>query len=104
MRQSACTHRSGVNAQAWRGHRDKGLALEDVGDREPAQRLAAIAAGYQKTVLANIDRSTVRSVNPPFVPIALDGEVCELESPLRCRSRPASLLVLAPAPQPAPPE
>jgi diacylglycerol kinase family enzyme len=33
------------------------------------------------------------------IPIAFDGEVCEVESPLRCRSRPASLPVIVPAPQ-----
>jgi diacylglycerol kinase family enzyme len=32
------------------------------------------------------------------IPIAFDGEVCEVESPLRCLSRPASLPVIAPAP------
>ena len=32
------------------------------------------------------------------IPIAFDGEVCEVESPLRCRSRPASLPVIVPAP------
>jgi diacylglycerol kinase family enzyme len=32
------------------------------------------------------------------IPIALDGEVCEVESPLRCFSRPASLPVIVPAP------
>jgi diacylglycerol kinase family enzyme len=32
------------------------------------------------------------------IPIAFDGEVCEVESPLRCRSRPAALPVIAPAP------
>jgi diacylglycerol kinase family enzyme len=33
-----------------------------------------------------------------MIPIALDGEVCEVEAPLRCRSRPASLPVIVPAP------
>lgn len=31
------------------------------------------------------------------IPIAFDGEVCEVESPLRCFSRPASLPVIVPA-------
>jgi hypothetical protein len=63
-----------ANANAWRGLRDLGLVLEDLGEREPAQRLAAVAAEYRKVVLAAIEKSTVRSVDPPFVPIALDGE------------------------------
>ena len=32
------------------------------------------------------------------IPIAFDGELCEVESPLRCRSRPGSLPVIVPAP------
>jgi diacylglycerol kinase family enzyme len=31
------------------------------------------------------------------IPIAFDGEVCEVESPLRCLSRPAALPVIVPA-------
>jgi diacylglycerol kinase family enzyme len=34
-----------------------------------------------------------------MIPMAFDGEVCEVESPLRCLSRPASLPVLVPAPE-----
>lgn len=31
------------------------------------------------------------------IPIALDGEVCEVESPLRCRTRPRALPVMVPS-------
>jgi hypothetical protein len=63
-----------TNANVWRGLRDMALVLDDIGEREQAGRLAAIAADYRRTVLAAIDRVTVRTVDPPFVPIALDGE------------------------------
>lgn len=63
-----------TNANAWRGLRDMALVLEDIGEREQAARLAAIAAEYRQTILAAIDKATVRTVDPPFVPIALDGE------------------------------
>jgi hypothetical protein len=63
-----------ANANAWRGLRDMALVLEDLGDQEQAGRLAAMAADYRRTILAAIDKATVRSINPPFVPIALDGE------------------------------
>ena len=63
-----------TNANAWRGLRDMALVLEDIGERDQAGRLAAIAAEYRRTVLATIDQVTVRTVDPPFVPIALDGE------------------------------
>jgi len=32
-----------------------------------------------------------------IIPMAFDGEVCEMKSPLRCRSRPASLPVIVPS-------
>jgi hypothetical protein len=63
-----------ANAQCWRGLRDMGLVLEEIGDHEQAKKLAAVAAEYRKQVLAAIDKSTVRTVKPPFVPIAMDGE------------------------------
>jgi hypothetical protein len=63
-----------ANANCWRGLRDMGLVLDEIGDHEQAQRLAIIAAEYRKIVLAAIDKSTVRTVDPAFVPIAMDGE------------------------------
>ncbi|HEX4588612.1 MAG TPA: hypothetical protein VH120_01705, partial [Gemmataceae bacterium] len=63
-----------ANANCWRGLRDLGLVLEDVGERDKSQGLLTVAAEYRKQVLAAIDKSMVRSVNPPFVPIAMDGE------------------------------
>ncbi len=63
-----------ANANCWRGLRDMGLMLDDIGEHDQAQRLATMAAEYRKIVLQAIDKSTVRSVNPPFVPIAMDGE------------------------------
>jgi hypothetical protein len=63
-----------ANANAWRGLRDMGLVLDDLGEHEQARHLATMAADYRRTILAAIDRAIVRSVNPPFVPIALDGE------------------------------
>jgi hypothetical protein len=63
-----------TNANAWRGLRDMSLVLDDIGEREQAERLAAIAVDYRRTVLDAIDKVTVRAVDPPFVPIALDGE------------------------------
>lgn len=67
-------HSTNANALCWRGLRDMSLVLEDVGEREAAGRLAATAAGYRKTVLAAIGKATVRHVDPPFIPIAMDGE------------------------------
>ncbi|MBX6314142.1 MAG: hypothetical protein IRY99_14685 [Isosphaeraceae bacterium] len=63
-----------TNANAWRGLRDMALVLDDLGEREQAERLAAIAADYRRIILATLDKVTVRTVDPPFVPIALDGE------------------------------
>lgn len=67
-------HSTNANALCWRGLRDLALVLEDTGEREEAKRLAATAAEYRRTVLAAIEKATFRSVDPPFVPIAMDGE------------------------------
>jgi hypothetical protein len=63
-----------ANANCWRGLRDMALVLEELGERDQAERLAGIAADYRRVVLAAIDKATVRTVDPPFVPIAIDGE------------------------------
>jgi hypothetical protein len=51
-----------------------GLVLDEMGEHDQAQRLGTITAEYRKTILAAIDKSTVHTVTPPFVPIAMDGE------------------------------
>jgi hypothetical protein len=55
------------NANAWRGLRDMSVILSD-------RHLAATAAEYRKLILAEMDKAVVRSVDPPFVPVALSGE------------------------------
>jgi hypothetical protein len=67
-------HSTNANANCWRGLRDMALVLDDVGERAQGQRLAAVAADYRRTVLAAIEKATVRSVAPSFIPIAMDGE------------------------------
>ena len=48
--------------------------LEDIGETEQAEKLAKIAADYRKVILATIDKAMDRSVDPPFLPIALGEE------------------------------
>jgi hypothetical protein len=50
------------------------LVLDDIGDKEQAEKLAKIAAEYRKVILAAIDKAMDRSVDPPFMPIALGEE------------------------------
>jgi hypothetical protein len=63
-----------ANANCWRGLRDMALVLEDIGDAEQAERLTKVAAEYRKVILATIDKALDRSVDPPFLPIALGEE------------------------------
>jgi hypothetical protein len=63
-----------ANANCWRGLRDMALVLEDIGDTEQAEKLAKIAAEYRKVILAAVDKAMDRSVDPPFMPIALGEE------------------------------
>jgi hypothetical protein len=62
------------NANCWRGLRDLAVVLEDIGEKEQASRLAATCAEYRKVILAAMDKAIVRTVDPPFVPVALSGE------------------------------
>ncbi len=63
-----------ANANCWRGLRDMAIVLADIGDAEQAEKLQTIAAGYRKVILATIDKVLDRSVDPPFLPIALGEE------------------------------
>src|SRR4051812_1210063 len=63
-----------ANANCWRGLRDMSLVLEDIGDTDQAEKLAKVAAEYRKNILAAVDKSMDRSVDPPFMPIALGEE------------------------------
>jgi hypothetical protein len=50
------------------------LVLKDLGESEQSKKLTEIAARFRKDILAAIEKSTDRSVDPPFVPIALGEE------------------------------
>jgi hypothetical protein len=63
-----------ANANCWRGLRDMAIVLADIGDTEQAERLTKIAAEYRKIILAAIDKAMDRSIDPPFMPIALGEE------------------------------
>jgi hypothetical protein len=63
-----------ANANCWRGLRDMALVLEDMGNTEYAAKLQKVAAVMRKTILAAIDKAMDRSVDPPFLPIALGEE------------------------------
>lgn len=68
---STQVHSLNVNAKAWRALRDFSAVLKDMEEPKEAERLAAIAAEFRQTVLSAIEKSVVRSTEPPFVPIAL---------------------------------
>jgi hypothetical protein len=59
------------NAACWRGLRDVAAVLADMGAKDEAARLQAVAAEYRAAILAAVDRSEVRDARPPFIPIAL---------------------------------
>jgi len=60
-----------ANAKAWRALRDLGAMLEEIGDRAEAERYLKVAAEFKKDVMAALEKSIRRDINPPFVPIAL---------------------------------
>ena len=61
------------NANSWRGLRDIAAVLRDIGDREEAETIAAVAAEFRTAIDAAIDKSEFRDVEPPFIPVALFG-------------------------------
>lgn len=61
------------NSNGWRGLRDMSIVLEEIGEKELAKKAAASAAEFRKAVLAALDKSIFRDVDPPFVPLALFG-------------------------------
>jgi hypothetical protein len=63
-----------ANANCWRGLRDMALVLEEIGETDQAEKLKKTAAEYRKVILAAIDKAIDRSVDPPFLPIALGEE------------------------------
>jgi hypothetical protein len=63
-----------ANANCWRGLRDMALVLEDMGNTEYAAKLMKAAGAMRKAILAAIDKAMDRSVDPPFLPIALGEE------------------------------
>ena len=60
-----------ANAKAWRALRDLSAVLAEVGEKKEADHYAKVAADFRQTVLTAIEKSVDRSINPPFVPIAL---------------------------------
>jgi hypothetical protein len=62
------------NANCWRALRDMSVLCAETGRTEQAQQLAQVAGEYRKIILAALDKAMNRSVNPPFVPVALSGE------------------------------
>lgn len=66
-------HSLNNNANAWRGLRDMAVVMAQCG-YPGANQLANTAAQYRPLILAAMEKSIDHSVDPPFVPVALDGE------------------------------
>jgi hypothetical protein len=62
------------NSNCWRALRDMAIVCQETGRAEQAQQLATTAAEYRKVILDAIANATNRSIDPPFVPVALSGE------------------------------
>jgi hypothetical protein len=62
------------NANCWRGLRDMALVLDEIGDHDQAHKLTRICDEYRPAILAAMEKATVRTVDPAFIPVALGGE------------------------------
>ena len=59
------------NANCWRGLRDMAALLDDIGEKDEAKRLLAVAAPYRQVILKAVERSERRDTKPPFIPVSL---------------------------------
>ena len=62
-----------ANSKAWRALRDLGALLAELGETESARHYTAAAAAFRPVVLRAIEKATIHTTTPPFIPIALDG-------------------------------
>jgi len=62
------------NANAWRGLRDTGGMLEDMGRKREAGRALRYAEEFRSVIIEAAKKSEYQDVEPPFIPIALFGE------------------------------
>jgi hypothetical protein len=60
-----------ANTKAWRGIRDLGAMLAEVGEQAESRQYAQAASDFRKTVITAIEQSARRETLPPFVPVAL---------------------------------
>ena len=63
-----------VDANSWAGLRNMAAVLKELGQDDDAKSGEAVAADFRKTILAAVDKSERRDVQPPFIPMALFGE------------------------------
>ena len=62
------------NAAGWHAIRNTSVLLDDIGEKELAAKCRADAKAFRPIVLAALEKSIDRSVDPPFIPIALFGK------------------------------
>jgi hypothetical protein len=62
------------NAAGWRAIRDMSVVLEDIGEKDLAAKCRADADAFRPVILSALGKSIDRSVDPPFIPIALFGK------------------------------
>ncbi len=62
------------NSKCWRGMRDLGAALDEIGSKTEAAKISAEAQQLRGNILTAVEKSVVTNTQPPFIPVALFGE------------------------------
>jgi len=62
------------NSNSWRGIRDFGAVLDEIGDKEQAKRCEDTAKEFRPVIIDAVNKSIRTDVKPPFIPMALFGE------------------------------
>jgi hypothetical protein len=60
-----------ANATCWAALRDMAPILEELGDKEEADKVAAFAADFKQKILAAVEENLHRETTPPFIPMGL---------------------------------
>jgi hypothetical protein len=62
-----------ANSKAWRALRDLSAVLSELGETSEAAHYADVGREFRQTVLTAIEKSANHSIEPPFVPVALNS-------------------------------
>jgi hypothetical protein len=62
------------NSNCWRALREMSVVLDAIGQSDESRKLADTAKEYRGVITRALDKAIDRSIQPPFVPLSLNGD------------------------------